>query len=132
MVMLQRDEADRFAKAWVAAWNSHDLELILSHFSEDITFTSPIAARIVPGSDGVIHGKAALREYWREGLRLLPELHFELEGIYVGVGSLVINYRNQTGRSVCEVLFLEGDLVVQGHGTYLDDAQGVIDSSRTD
>ncbi|MGC1420339.1 MAG: nuclear transport factor 2 family protein [Acidimicrobiales bacterium] len=128
--MLERDEADRFAKAWVAAWNAHDLELILSHFSEDVTFTSPLAARIVPDSDGVIHGKPALREYWREGLRLQPELHFELEGLYVGVGTLVINYRNQSGRSVCEVLFLEGGVVVQGHGTYLNDVQGAIDSSR--
>lgn len=129
--MLNRDEADRFAKAWVDAWNAHDLEMILSHFSEDVTFTSPLATRIIPGSDGVLHGKPALRDYWREGLRLFPELQFDLEGIYLGVGALVINYRNQSGRSVCEVLFLDGNVVVQGHGTYLDEVQGAIDSSGT-
>jgi len=32
---------------------------------------------------------------------------------------VVINYRNQAGGVVCEVLTFEGTLVRQGHGTYL-------------
>ena len=38
---------------------------------------------------------------------------------YVGVDTLVINYRNQTGGLVCEVLTFVDGLVVSGHGTYL-------------
>jgi hypothetical protein len=40
-------------------------------------------------------------------------------GVYVGVNTLVINYRNQLGRLVNEVLIFDGSLVTQGHGTYL-------------
>ena len=70
-------------------------------------------------SDGVIRGKAALRAYWAEGLRHIPDLHFEVVAVYVGVHTLVINYRNQLGRLVNEVLIFDGSLVAQGHGTYL-------------
>ena len=95
------------------------MEAVLAHFSEDATFTSPVAARILEGSDGVIRGKAALRNYWREGLSRIPDLRFELLGIYVGVNTIVVNYRNQNGGLVSEVLTFDGPLVVEGHGTYL-------------
>ena len=116
--------AQDFARQWVEAWNSHDLKRILSHFTDDVIFTSPLATRILPESGGTVVGKAALGEYWREGLRLIPELHFVVEGVYVGVDAVVINYRNQSGRLVCEVLMFEGDLVCQGTATYCDEVVG--------
>jgi hypothetical protein len=112
-------EAEELVQAWLRAWNAHDLEAVLSHFADEVTFSSPVAARIVEGSGGVITGKAAPREYWREGLRRIPDLRFELVGTYVGVDTIVINYRNQNGGLVSEVLEFDGPLVVEGHGTYL-------------
>jgi hypothetical protein len=125
--VMTPEYARAFASEWVEAWNAHDLERILGHFTEDVTFSSPVAAHIVPGSEGIISGKTALREYWREGLRLIPDLRFEIEGVYVGVSVVVINYRNQRGGLVSEVLDFEGDLVVRGHGTYI--AEGIDPSS---
>jgi SnoaL-like domain len=93
---------------------------VLSHFSDDVVFTSPVAERIVAGSGGVIRGKAALLDYWREGFRRIPDLRFELLGIYLGQTTLVINYRNQSGGLVNEVLTFDGGLVTAGHGTYLE------------
>jgi hypothetical protein len=40
-------------------------------------------------------------------------------GVYTGLSTVVINYRNQWGGLVSEVLTFDGDLVVSGHGTYL-------------
>jgi hypothetical protein len=54
----------------------------------------------------------------RRGFRQIPDLHFVIEGVYLGVRTLVINYRNQVGNRVCEVLTLDDGLVVEGHGTY--------------
>ena len=118
---MKPDDAQAFAVEWVEAWNAHDLELIMSHFSDDVTFSSPLAVKLVPGSDGNIQGKTALKEYWREGLRRIPDLRFTVDAVYVGVEAMVINYRNQVDRLVCEVLFFEGDLVIKGLGTYLND-----------
>jgi hypothetical protein len=115
---MQPSEAHEFAKRWLAAWNSHDLEAILAHFAENVLFTSPVAAALIDGSGGVIQGKQALRAYWSEGLRLVPDLHFEVLDVYVGVSTVVINYRNQGGGLVNEVLIFDGANIVQGHGTY--------------
>ena len=108
-----------FAADWVRAWNAHDVEAVLAHFRDDVTFSSPVAARVLPEAGGVVRGKAALRHYWTEALKLLPDLHFEVVGVYRGESLLVINYRNQGGGLVNEVLMFDGDLVREGHGTYL-------------
>jgi SnoaL-like domain len=116
---MDEDFARRFADQWLDAWNAHDLEAILRHFSDDVVFSSPLAQRIVEGSDGVIRGKDDLRAYWSEGLRRNPELLFSIEGLYLGVNTLVIQYRNHSGGLVNEVMTFDGPLVVEGHATYL-------------
>ena len=110
-----------FVDEWAMAWNAHDVESLLRHFAEDVVFTSPVAAQLFTSSGGVVRGKAALREYWTEGLRRLPDLHFEVLATYVGVDTVVINYRNQRGSLVNEVLVFDGPLIVEGHGTYRQD-----------
>ncbi len=107
-----------FVADWLQGWNTHALERVLAHFHDDVTFTSPVAATVLPGSGGVLHGKPALREYWTKGLELIPDLHFTVEATYVGVTALVIGYRNQRGVLVEEVLVFDGDLIRTGHGTY--------------
>ena len=108
-----------FAAQWRAAWNAHDLDAVLAHFHDDVTFTSPVAAALLPETGGVIRGKAALRAYWEEGLRRIPDLHFTIEAVFAGVNTLVIQYLNQKGVSVSEVLTFDAGLVREGHGTYL-------------
>jgi hypothetical protein len=112
-------EPQQFADDWVRAWNSHDVEAVLAHFHDDVVFSSPIAARVLPDSLGVVRGKEALRHYWTTALALLPDLHFEVIAVYRGESTLVINYRNHRGELVNEVLTFDGDLVREGHGTYL-------------
>lgn len=107
-----------FAAEWCAAWNAHDLDRVLAHFHDDVIFTSPIAASLLPETDGVIRGKAALRAYWKEGLRRIPDLHFTVAAVFAGIDTLVIQYRNQKGVDVSEVLVFDAGLVRQGHGTY--------------
>jgi len=89
-----------------------------SFTADDVVFTSPVAIRVL-GGDGVVRGKEALRRYWSEGIRLIPDLRFEVLAVYVGISTLVINYRNQAGGVVSEVLTFDGPLVREGHGTYL-------------
>jgi len=39
--MLSKAFADHFAAEWIAAWNSHDLERILSHYTDNFEMSSP-------------------------------------------------------------------------------------------
>jgi hypothetical protein len=122
---MDQSTAVEFARRWVAAWNSHEVDAVLAHFTDDVVFTSPVAGQLVPETGGVLRGKAALRAYWSAALARVPDLHFEVVGAYAGVEHLVINYRNHVGGLVCELLRFDGSLVTEGHGTYLsDDAAG--------
>jgi hypothetical protein len=115
---MDHTEAQAFAEQWARNWNAHDVDALLAHFTDDVVFTSPVAVRLV-GGDGVIRGKEALRSYWSGALKLIPDLRFEVLGVYAGVSTVVINYRNQAGGVVSEVLSFDGPLVKEGHGTYL-------------
>ncbi len=117
---MSTPEPAEFCRRWLAAWNAHDVEAILEHFADEVVFTSPIAKRAGTSSDGVLRGKEALRTYWMMALERVPDLHFELVGVYSGIHTLVINYRNQTGGLVNEVLTFDQGLVAVGHGTYLE------------
>lgn len=110
--------AEDFVRCWEAAWNARDVEALLGLFHEGATFSSPFAARLMGGS-GEMRGIDEIRAYWGKGLELLPDLHFVVERWFVGVNALVIQYRNQTGSVVDEVLLFDGELIVAGFGTYL-------------
>ncbi|OBH04199.1 MULTISPECIES: nuclear transport factor 2 family protein [unclassified Mycobacterium] len=117
-----------FSQQWVDAWNAHDVDSVLRHFAENVVFTSPVAATLLTETAGVICGKSALRDYWTRALRRVANLRFAVEGVYEGIDTIVIAYRNQDGGLVSEVLRFSDGLVVEGHGTYLVDAQGVTGS----
>jgi ketosteroid isomerase-like protein len=68
--MLTQEQAHQLAAAWIQAWNSHDLDEILAHYTEDVVLVSPIAVKILNDSFGTVHGKAALRDYFKQGLEV--------------------------------------------------------------
>lgn len=103
---MTRDEAWDLANHWVAAWNGHDLELIMTHYEDAIELTSPVAARLLGTSDGKVVGKADLRAYFQRGLEAYPELQFRLEDVLWGVNSVVLYYTNQKGTRTGEFMEL--------------------------
>lgn len=111
-------EPESFADHWIRAWNNRDVEAVLTHYADDVVFTSPTARRVVPASGGTIYGKHELREYWTRALRGNQGLHFELVGVYQGVDTIVLHYRNQVGAFVNEVLTFRDGLVAVGHATH--------------
>jgi hypothetical protein len=103
-----RDEAWKMANHWVAAWNAHDLELIMSHYEDAIELTSPVAAQLLGRPGGKVVGKANLRAYFQSGLEAYPELRFHLEDVLWGLDSLVLYYTNQNGTRSAEFMELSG------------------------
>ena len=103
---MTRDEAWKLANHWVAAWNAHDLDLIMTHYEEAVELTSPVAVQLLGTSDGKVVGKANLRAYFRRGLDAYPELHFQLKEVMCGVNSVVLCYINQKGTWTAEFMEL--------------------------
>jgi hypothetical protein len=105
--MLTEAKARQFARHWVLAWNSHDLDAIMSHYASDIVLTSPAAAKLLNDASGTVSGKAALRNYFKTGLEAYPNLSFELLDVMWGISSVVLYYVNQKGTKTGE--FMEFD-----------------------
>jgi ketosteroid isomerase-like protein len=99
---LDRAKAEAFAAEWIAAWNTHDLERVLGHYEDDFEFSSPFVIDIAAEPSGRLRGKAAIRDYWAKALARNPRLRFELENVYWGVRTLVIQYRRHDGRVASE------------------------------
>ncbi len=90
--MLTKQQAQDFAKDWIEAWNSHDLDRILAHYHETVVLVSPIAAKLLNDPQGTVNGKLALQAYFKKGLEAYPNLTFEL----IDVGTL------QRGSLLCK------------------------------
>ena len=111
-----------FSEEWIAAWNSHDLERILSHYAGDIVFLSPIAQQLT--GNGRVSGISALKSYWEKGLAAHPGLKFEFLSVLRGHECLTILYRNNRGQLVTEHFeFGAGGKVIRSFACY-DDASG--------
>ncbi len=116
---MTRDEAWSLADHWVAAWNAHDLDLIMTHYEDAIELISPVAARLLGTADGKVAGKPNLRAYFQRGLEAYPDLHFRLQDVLWGINSIVLYYTNQKGTHTAEFLELSASgKVVRGVANY--------------
>lgn len=103
---METQRVHAFARRWVAAWNSHNLAAILPEYAEDVQFASPLVESLFGVAGGVLRGREALRAYFAAGLTRFSDLHFELTGVYEGVGGVALRYRGVGGREVIEVMCL--------------------------
>lgn len=109
--MINRAFAEEFARQWVEAWNNHDLEKILSHYTDDFVMSSPYIAQIAGEPSGTLRGKPAIREYWSAALKRMPTLRFELVQTLIGADSVTVYYRGVRGMAA-EVFFFDQDGLV--------------------
>lgn len=116
---MDAEFALKFAEEWEAAWNSHDLERIVAHYTDDVVFQSPYIVHRLHEPSGELRGKDALRAYFGSGLQGQQTLQFTLEDVRLSVDTLVINYRNQRGHAISEVLRFRGELVSWACGAYV-------------
>lgn len=72
-------DAQARGAAWARAWNARDLDAVLAHFAEDVTFLSPIAADLLGTPE--LRGARALRAYWEQALGRIRHLHFAVERV---------------------------------------------------
>lgn len=105
--MLSKTEALQFAHGWVRAWNSHDLDAVMSYYAPEVVLTSPTAAKLLRDPSGTVAGKEAVRSYFARGLEAFPNLSFELLDVMWGLSSVVLYYVNQKGTKTGE--FMEFD-----------------------
>ena len=118
---MTREDAWKLAEHWIAAWNTHDLDLIMTHYEDAIELISPVAAQLLGTPTGKVIGKANLKAYFQRGLEAYPDLHFRLEDVFLSVSSVVLFYTNQKGRRTAEFI-----LNVKKTGLFYDKLVGIL------
>lgn len=112
LIMLTESQVRQFADDWLRAWNSHDLDAIMSHYGMEIVLISPAAARLLNDPMGMVKGESALRNYFKRGLEAYPNLSFDLLDVMWGLSSVVLYYKNQNGTMTGEFMELDANLKV--------------------
>jgi hypothetical protein len=117
--MMDLEKAKCFAAQWIAAWNSHDLDAILSHYTDDFEMTTPMIQRMLGIESGMLKGKEAVGDYWRAALKRVPDLSFSIIEITCGIDSVSIYYHAAMGRKAIETFFFnENGKVYKALATY--------------
>ncbi|WP_457596857.1 nuclear transport factor 2 family protein [Hydrogenimonas sp.] len=97
---------EKFVHEWIDAWNSRDLEKILSHYSDDIEITTPMISITTGNEESTLKGKKAIAAYWAKALEKLPDLHFVLLDWTEGVNCVSIYYESVMNLVAIETMWL--------------------------
>lgn len=117
--MLDKAFADHFAAEWIDSWNSHDLDRVLSHYTDDFEMSSPVIITVAGEPSGILKGKDQIRAYWGKALQLMPDLHFDLVATLVGVDSITLYYKGVRGPSAEVFHFNQAGKVTKAYAHYL-------------
>ncbi|MFZ5993526.1 MAG: nuclear transport factor 2 family protein [Thermodesulfobacteriota bacterium] len=116
---MHLEEAKRFAEHWVAAWNNHDIDAVLAHYTDDFEMTTPMIQRVLGIESGTLKGKMAVGDYWRSALKKVPDLKFSLIEVTCGVGAVSIYYDAVMQKRAVETFFFnENGKVYKALATY--------------
>ena len=104
------------ARAWLDAFNRHDVDALVALYAEDATHTSPKIRALHPDSGGKLVGKAALAAWWRDANARLPGLRYEPTAIVADDARAIIEYlRHAPGEPplpVAEAFDVRGGTIV--------------------
>ena len=104
------------AHRWFAAFNNHDLEGLLALYDDDAEHYSPKLKVRRPETNGLVKGKSALRDWWRDAFDRLPTLRYEVLELTADDERVFMEYiRHVAGEEdlrVGEVLEVTGGRIV--------------------
>jgi len=92
------------------AWNSHDLDAIISMHAPDMVFENHTAGESAKGSDEVRKHIGSIFESW-------PDLHFETRRLYVRAGVVTQEW---TASATHSNTMRRGDLVAEPTGERIE------------
>jgi ketosteroid isomerase-like protein len=101
--MITKDRAWKFAQEWITAWNAHDIDGVLDHYTDDFEMTSPLIARGGMDAGARLRGREQVGAYWRATLQRYPGLKLELVDVLYGHNSVILYYRSILNRKVAQV-----------------------------
>jgi ketosteroid isomerase-like protein len=84
--------AEQLARAWLEAFNAHDVPKLVALYADACTHTSPKIRTLHPETGGKLVGKAALTQWWADAMKRLPGLRYEATAVTADEQQVVIEY----------------------------------------
>ena len=104
------------AHAWFEAFNTHNLEKLLSLYDDDAAHFSPKLKLRHPETNGFVIGKNALRAWWQDAFDRLPSLNYKVTSLTANSDRVFMEYirtvENDEDMLVAEVLDIKEGLIV--------------------
>lgn len=101
---------------WFDAFNSHNLEQLLSLYDDEARHFSPKLKIRKPETNGYVSGKQALREWWQDAFDRLPSLQYTVTSLTANSDRVFMEYiRKVNGEEdmlVAEVLEVKDGKIV--------------------
>ncbi len=116
--MIKAKQANEFAEHWIQSWNNHDLDQIMSHYTDDFEMSSPVIVSAMNEPSGKLMGKEVIRVYWSKALSKYSNLNFEKKHVLVGADSVTIIYNGVRGLSAESFHFNQEGKVYAAYAHY--------------
>ncbi len=106
----------QIAHKWFEAFNARDLEKLLALYDDQAQHFSPKLKIRKPETEGLIKGKEALRDWWRDSFDRLPTLRYEVTKLTADDEQVFMEYirhvRGEDDLRVGEVLEIRNGKIV--------------------
>jgi ketosteroid isomerase-like protein len=113
---MSAEENLRIARAWLAAFNAHDVAALVALYATDGVHTSPKLRARQPETGGRIAGREALARWWSDAIARLPGLRYEPATLTADAARVWLEYtRHADGEApmpVAEVFEVRDGLIV--------------------
>ena len=113
---MTSEKLQSIAFKWFDAFNSHNLEQLLSLYDDEAKHYSPKLKIRKPETSGLVIGKQAMREWWQDAFDRLPSLKYKVTSLTVNTDRVFMEYvRTVDGEEdmlVAEVLEVKDDLII--------------------
>jgi len=110
------EKLQSIAFKWFDAFNTHNLDQLLSLYDDDAEHFSPKLKIKKPETNGLVKGQKALHDWWKDAFEQLPSLHYKVTSLTANSDRVFMEYvRTVEGENdmlVAEVLEIKEEKIV--------------------
>ncbi len=94
-INMTPNSLQQIAFKWFDAFNSHNLDQLLSLYDDYAEHYSPKLKVRKPETNGKVSGKQALSEWWKDAFVRLPTLHYKVTSLTANERHVFMEYLRQ-------------------------------------
>lgn len=86
------EDNTRLARAWLDAFNAHDVDALIALYRPHATHTSPKIRALHPDTGGKLVGVEGIAAWWRGAIARTPGLRYEETAITASAARVILEY----------------------------------------